>query len=803
MAFFAIRADSADSACYCVDPLDDRCMCAKSAADSGTNPQYPTVFDDGSENPVELLCDTPSDANSIFAIKDPVCDARFNNEIPPYCARVNGEEHQITCWGTGFVTDIGTLPYYNTGGVVDMPEDPTTGRKEDYVINYNGFSGSGFTQIFTCHENNFCCSRTDVTCDNSSPAVQHSGNCADHSPQCGGPPYRCEINGVCSSSWARGELNGCQTIGTQPADREAACLGGPPPPPDSPGESRIWFSNARLVSALSTMAQAMFNPHGFNDQYNNTAFSKNAPGSDDQGSMTNSGALTTRIEKHQGKDDATIVVNITDNNSSVVTGLNAPGPLFGFGNTGDSNPYNDAPTCYIDDNIIANAGDDLIGPKITAELLYTERFDFEAKGKPAGCREDGEEFTRDKELDGCGECCSGECQIEGTKCTQIIFGEPCTTSRPNFCVDGNNQSYCCADGESCEEERVTCNELPPLKLPAQTARSLVFSKTPLVEYIYDVVVDGKDSLFNRFMPNDRTIVEKVEYPSQAYFTASAQPAGPGSVSGTGETKFADGQASNPTVYFPRLGGLYKYWLLDVQNGLRPYGFAVTGITNLPPEFTEPPPDDNGGTNTPNLSVCDGVPEPTGHNVKSLTALLDQPGGLISTIWNPNVANPDVSRENIERCYNYVISQSMARSRDPALTMAIWIEESGASNYERFSTVDDFGCVGVGATNQFERQLDCFLGLEGAYAVNDNHADCRAVRNPQNTLDTLEFMQIYACGDSACGDPGSEEWDFSCTYPDSSPGTINWALRLNEAYKAIHRSSQSIDFEKRLPSSTWN
>ncbi len=69
----------------------------------------------------------------------------------------------------------------------------------------------------------------------------------------------------------------------------------------------------------------------------------------------------------------------------------------------------------------------------------------------------------------------------------------------------------------------------------------------------------------------------------------------------------------------------------------------------------------------------------------------------------------------KECYWDVVNQSYQRGVDPGFTLAVWLHESGASNYVRFAPnpVLDFGVLGSN-NNNLSIQLGAFLGLPAHY-----------------------------------------------------------------------------------------
>jgi len=199
-----------------------------------------------------------------------------------------------------------------------------------------------------------------------------------------------------------------------------------------------------------------------------------------------------------------------------------------------------------------------------------------------------------------------------------------------------------------------------------------------------------------------------------------------------------------------------------------------------------------GPGEQSLAVCDGAPEPTGHNVKPLEILKAQFGS-------------NVDKAHIDRCYNYIINRAKATGNDPALIMALWIEESGASNYSLYPGTKDFGCGSRGA--DFAVGLGCMLGYQQAVTrPGDFRAKCMEIKGPTNKMDVEEFLQPYACG------PGSASqgnicyatpptFYFDCTATNQGGG--HWPDRINSYYSKVHRNGKGLDFDQQLPASDWS
>ncbi len=97
----------------------------------------------------------------------------------------------------------------------------------------------------------------------------------------------------------------------------------------------------------------------------------------------------------------------------------------------------------------------------------------------------------------------------------------------------------------------------------------------------------------------------------------------------------------------------------------------------------------------------------------------------------------------KECYNDVIKTSIDRGINPVFSLAIWLHESGASNYTSRVTsciTQDFGINGGGVPpSNFSAQLSFFLGLPTSYKT--NHPQCfTSTYTPMQN-----FIHIYRSG----------------------------------------------------------
>ena len=175
--------------------------------------------------------------------------------------------------------------------------------------------------------------------------------------------------------------------------------------------------------------------------------------------------------------------------------------------------------------------------------------------------------------------------------------------------------------------------------------------------------------------------------------------------------------------------------------------------------------------------------PTGHNVKPVEALI--------TALNNSSYRGNFSEANIRRCYNDLINTAKATGNDPAFIMATWVEESGASYYEKFGTVYDFGCeVNGWPPNNYRAQLQCATGLQSAYSYNANHQGCRDAYAPLGKIDVQKFMYIFAGGERGC-----IEKNYGVA--------INYPTQIKAMYTTASNGNNALNTSCVLPSTRWD
>lgn len=294
---------SVQAACYCQDPSVCRCT---------TTPPAGAVHE-AAIGGVAVSCDTAAEADSIFAIKAPICGS--TPEIVPACAPNIANPSELTCYGAEFAR-----------GASSVPEEAFSSLTRVDGVTFNGVSYPNARSVLACNSIAFCCARSDIKCDDTQvPSTPSS--CPDQSTTT--PPAS-----ICGVMDVRNNDPGA-----------------------TDSDARIYFPHVRNTSSLTYLLQSMFRPISWTvaDIVKNVVVGK--------------------VDLHQGVNDNTKVINEINNNSSVIPGDPAPAPLFDFGSTTPQGTVDDG-QCLMT-NVRSNPGDDLLGNKIYADLEYSQVYEYE------------------------------------------------------------------------------------------------------------------------------------------------------------------------------------------------------------------------------------------------------------------------------------------------------------------------------------------------------------------------------------------------------------------------------------------
>lgn len=338
--------------------------------------------------------------------------------------------------------------------------------------------------------------------------------------------------------------------------------------------------------------------------------------------------------------------------------------------------------------IRSNPGDNLFAGEISGTLSYTAEFtcDFEVFSSPPA-----------------------------TNCN--LFVGQCVTSE--WSCDYSYGQMDCPQGFEC---KVNCSPPPQDCTKKFNVNLSVITKTPKADELWSRLVAGPSSAFKRIYPQadleTGPIACLVDIPASTKVTYSDDVI----YAGNPTTKRS---AESAELYFPHLGGIYEYFLKGIQTALRPKGFGEQAITQGIPGD----PFCVLGSVSGDICTTDCNVNPT--NVK-MAGVKDNFLRLAKGWFGSGVGNPRVDK------FDRVVNSSISAGIDPIFTLAIWIKESGASNYEGACKMwgggpdspacrraQDFGinvknletvhdAKGNIIEDHFEDQLRHYLGLPGYY-----------------------------------------------------------------------------------------
>lgn len=246
---------------------------------------------------------------------------------------------------------------------------------------------------------------------------------------------------------------------------------------------------------------------------------------------------------------------------------------------------------------------------------------------------------------------------------------------------------------------------------------------------------------------------------------------------TGEADAQGYYRSNPAQEY----GEFRYCVAS-SGGTPPTQPTPTPATNLPTATPTP----IGGTPPTDLDCSsDPITDPSKNNVLPV----DQ---LITALRGHRYFGSVISEVNLRACYNDLINRAIASDNDPAFMMAIWVEESGASNYDlSINPIADFGCAsGNWERENYERQAVCFASLQNAYATAPHHALCRDTNPPVGTLTVAKYLQTFSGGEKEC-------------IKNTFIANPQFYGQIQEAYKLINSSNKDLNLNRELPSTRWD
>ncbi len=192
----------------------------------------------------------------------------------------------------------------------------------------------------------------------------------------------------------------------------------------------------------------------------------------------------------------------------------------------------------------------------------------------------------------------------------------------------------------------------------------------------------------------------------------------------------------------KIFGWIPKWMPIIGGGITiggiPTACSEKSIASMGQDFGSPSP---STPPTPGASSCPDVPD-TQVNPKYLGSMKQNFQRMASTYGNCDL---------VEECYNYVVSESEKAGVNPALTLTLWLHESGASSYCKNPGVEDFGVhyiPGQDIVGQLQEWLK--IGKSGAA--------CNWCYNkyPTQWKEPMQaFLYVYRFGAGDCNPSGDQ------------------------------------------------
>jgi hypothetical protein len=282
----------------------------------------------------------------------------------------------------------------------------------------------------------------------------------------------------------------------------------------------------------------------------------------------------------------------------------------------------------------------------------------------------------------------------------------------------------------------------------------VVTETPKADEIWERLVAGPSAVFKRIFP-------KIDPEKGPIGCLLDIPGATGVVySGSGLVEAGNPGArsgESAELYFPHVGGVYEYFLKGIQTILRPKGYGDTISYGLP--------GDPMCKLTLSTDICSGECNENPTDV-DMTGVREKFMDLANR-WL-GVGSPRTEK------FDQVVNTARSAGVDPIFVLAIWLHESGASNYLGICTV--FG-NGVPSSQYCQRIQDFSINREdietqinasGAILVDNFTAQLNAFVN-------LPGFYISSCGTSGANCPmeifGAMYQKGTCSANDKSNGYV--------------------------------
>lgn len=409
-----------------------------------------------------------------------------------------------------------------------------------------------------------------------------------------------------------------------------------------------------------------------------------------------------------------------------------------------------------DENGGINARDDQFG--IKGELTYSGTFECEWRDPKPICGDPAFAFDGQTHCN-LSECVPYTCTTDGWVRAGDVGSEPCSIPYDPWV----GEFIGCESHSSYSKPPV-----PDCEITARVATSM-YDAVPKIQEVFDRYVNGDMSIFKRIYPKigeeGSVLREIVDLPVKSHYLANYTSGGYETLAGNPSLNRPGNRAE---FFWPHLGSVYYYFIKGVQYAYRPralitYVRPSTGQVDLGYNINPPP----SAVANPFESIdcptsIPSLASPGSGIICSVDDFCTTPDSAVPSEWlgQIKITAIDLARRwvstggensNISNCYNDTVVRSLSAGINPIYSLAIWIQESDASNYDSnvtmcdpaypSRTVQDFGINNLNFPGNYDAQIKQWLRLPYVYPV--NYPQCFT-----DGCNLATFSRVYQQGVSA-------------------------------------------------------
>ena len=323
---------------------------------------------------------------------------------------------------------------------------------------------------------------------------------------------------------------------------------------------------------------------------------------------------------------------------------------------------------------------------------------------------------------------NGPTQFKIPNVTYTITKIPChvDVTKEYVCNTNKLPHQCPGDLGTCcwkiLEKDVTCNAEVVITVKTD-------STTPWADEIFSSAVADSGSTFRKMFPKVEpgapvTCIADIPSVSSVTYDASKSQKPEG-----GTLKFdvrnpTTGAIGGPQLTFPHIGSIYEYFLKGIQTAIRPkgYGEPITSgdlCSNIPPPSEEI----NCDQSAPDIIIP----------------------GLFTKEQTHTLALNWVSQKqgnHVIECYNDTVRRAQSAGVNMGLTIALWLHESNASNYD-LGYLQDFGAYWPGTFPGYVAQITEYFRRAKDLLYTKNGPICNSRSDVKD--DFMAWALVYKSG----------------------------------------------------------